>query len=171
LALPSRKATFLRLFPIPLLIIVYVLAEIACLVVIGGQIGVLAIIGVIIATALLGSILLRIQGFGTLARIRNEMDAGRVPSRDLAHGVMILAAGLLLMIPGFISDAAGLLLFIPAFRDLGWSVLRQRFRVVTNASGGRFAWRGARQPRTVDLKSEDYSRDGERDPRQLPERD
>jgi UPF0716 protein FxsA len=146
----------LRLFP--LLIIAYLLAEIAVLVAIGGEIGVLATILIIIATAFLGAILLRVQGFGILARIRSETDAGRVPGRELVHGVMIVIAGILLMTPGFISDALGLLLFLPPFRDLGWSLMRQRIRVAATTIGGRKPWGPRRPQRTIELGDDDYTR-------------
>lgn len=153
----------LRLFPIPLLIIGYLLIEVACLVAIGGRIGVLATIAVIIGTAVLGSILLRVQGFGILARIRAEMDAGRVPSRELAHGGMIMVAGLLLMVPGFVSDALGLLLFVPALRDLAWSTISRRVQIVAGSTGMRRGWRGIEAGPTIELDADDYSRWGEGD--------
>lgn len=156
----------MRLLPIPLLILGYAALEIAVLVTVGGEIGVLATIALIFGTAALGAVLLRIQGFGILTRIRNEMDAGRVPSREMAHGVMIMIAGVLLMIPGFVSDVLGLLLFLPPFRDLGWSALKRRIRIITASTDGPF--RRARQPGTIDLDADEYSRDDERDSVRLP---
>ena len=59
-------------------------------------------------------------------RIRAELDAGRDPGRELAHGAMIVLAGVLLLIPGFVTDMFGLLLFIPPVRDVAWRFLKRR---------------------------------------------
>jgi UPF0716 protein FxsA len=158
---PDTQARHVRLFSIPILIIAYMTLEIACLIAVGGQIGVLGAIGLIFATALLGAVLLRVQGFGILNRIRSEMDAGRVPSREMAHGVMIMFAGVLLMIPGFVSDVLGLLLFIPAFRDLGWSLIRNRIRIVSTTSARGSSWQRQSQP-VIDLEADEYSRNRDR---------
>ncbi|MAW89438.1 MAG: membrane protein FxsA [Phyllobacteriaceae bacterium] len=143
---------------IPFLLLVIPLAEIAAFVVIGGQIGVVATLAMIVVTAVIGSILLRVQGFSLIARIQAETDAGRVPGRELVHGVMILIAGVLLLTPGFITDTMGFLLFIPALRDLGWRLLRNRITVVS--AGGftaREAWRRD-DGRTIDLGEDEYEK-------------
>lgn len=157
----------MRLFPIPLLILLYLAIELASLIIVGGEIGVLATIALIFATAALGAVLLRVQGFGILTRIRSEVDAGRVPGREMAHGVMIMIAGVLLMIPGFISDLLGLLLFIPAFRDAGWALVSRRIRFVSATMRGG-SWRRREQRPTIDLDAEDYAREGDEDQTLLP---
>lgn len=140
---------------IPFLLLVVPLAEIATFVIVGGQIGVLPTIGLVLATAVTGTILLRIQGFGVMARIRATMDAGGMPGRDLVHGFMIMAAGLLLLTPGFITDTIGLLLFVPAIRDFAWSFVRERVVVTASASYQR---RPARDGRTIDLDDDEFER-------------
>jgi UPF0716 protein FxsA len=145
---------------IPLLLLGWPLAEIAGFVVVGRQIGVLATIGLVLAGVLVGSVLLRWQGLGVLTRVRREMDAGRDPSRDLAHGAMIMVAAILLMLPGFLTDIVGLLLFIPPVRDLGWRLLRSRIRVVSQFHGFGPGFRGPGESRrgpTIDLDEDDYS--------------
>lgn len=140
---------------IPFLLLVVPLAEIATFVIVGGQIGVLPTIGLVLATAVTGTILLRIQGFGVMARIRATMDAGGMPGRDLVHGFMIMAAGLLLLTPGFITDTIGLLLFVPAIRNFAWSVVRERVVVTASASYQR---RPGRDGRTIDLDDDEFER-------------
>lgn len=139
----------------PLFLLLLPLIEIAGFVLVGRQIGVLPTLGLVIAGAVAGSILLRVQGFGALARIRREIDARRDPSRDMAHGLMILLAGILLLIPGFFTDILGLLLFIPPVRDLAWQFLKSRVRIVTDfpMPGG-----ARRDGRTIDLDADDFSR-------------
>lgn len=130
--------------------------EIAGFVVVGREIGALVTIVLVFLSSALGLTLLRIQGFGALTRIRQEMDKGRVPGRELAHGFMIVVAGMLLIIPGFVTDLIGLLLFIPPVRDLGWAVVKKRISVVQE-----FSWTArphARPSRTIDLETDEYSR-------------
>jgi UPF0716 protein FxsA len=146
---------------LPIFLLALPLIEIAGFVLVGREIGVLATMALVLASALLGSILLRWQGFGVIARIRRDIDAGRHPGRQLAHGVMILIAAILLIIPGFFTDIVGLLLFLPPVRDLGWRLVRDRVRVVGDFSifrGGAGAGRSGRHGPVVDLGEEEYSR-------------
>jgi len=144
---------------LPLLLLAWPLAEIAGFIAVGRQVGVLTTIGLILLSGVVGSILLRVQGFGVLRRIQAELDAGRDPGRELANGAMILLAGILLLFPGFISDIFGLLLFLPPVRDVIWRLVRGRISVVT-----RFGMRRpAGDSRTIDLDPEDY-RSGPGDP-------
>jgi len=146
---------------IPFLFLIFLtvpLLEIAAFVVIGSRIGVLATLGMVFLTAVIGSVLLRVQGFGLLHRIQAETDSGRVPGRELVHGAMILLAGFLLLLPGFVTDAIGFLLFVPAFRDWMWRVLARRvlIKVDLSSMGGRAAYRS--DSRTIDLGEEDFTR-------------
>lgn len=150
---------------LPILILAWPLIEIAGFVVVGSHIGVLATIGLVLATTVLGAALLRVQGFGALARIQEASARGQSPARDLVHGAMIMLAGILLVLPGFVSDILGLLLFIPAIRELGWRLVKDRIVAVDLGGGGFSAGFGGtrRGGRTIDLDASDYSasdRDG-----------
>ena len=95
-------------FPvIPLFVLALPFLEIAGFVLVGREIGVLWTLALVIAAGMAGLAVLRIQGFGIMARVRSETDAGRDPGRELANGVMILFAGVLLLIPGFVTDIIG----------------------------------------------------------------
>jgi UPF0716 protein FxsA len=154
----SKPGGFVRIPIIPFFLLVLPLLEIAGFVLVGRQIGVLATLGLIVATGIAGAMLLRFQGFGVMARIRREMEAGRDPSRELAHGIMILIAGFLLLIPGFLTDILGILLFVPIVRDLGWRFLKSRVDFATDFSVMRGG--GFRRGRTIDLDRDDYSKGG-----------
>ena len=147
---------------IPFLLLVIPLMEIAAFVVIGGQIGVFPTLGLVVVTAIIGSILLRVQGFGLLNRIQTEMNANRVPGRDLVQGVMILIAGVLLLTPGFVTDSVGFLLFVPAFRDAIWAFVRRRIKIVTPGEAAFTAAHRAgasrHDSRTIDLDAEEFTR-------------
>lgn len=153
---------------IPFVLLIVPLAEIGAFIVIGREIGVLWTLAMVFVTAVIGSILLRVQGFGLINRIQSEMNDGRVPGREMVHGVMILIAGVLLLTPGFITDALGFLLFVPFVRDAGWSMIRNRVHVV---SAGAFGQGADFRPRrkeddgspTIDLNEKDFQRDPDPD--------
>lgn len=101
---------------LPLALIAVPLIEIALFVVIGGRIGLLATIAVVIVTALAGAALLRLQGLEVIAQARRAAEEGHMPIQSVVDGLFLLAAGLLLLTPGFLTDAIGFLLFIPPLR-------------------------------------------------------
>ncbi len=141
-----------------ILLLGYPLLEIAVFVMVGSEIGVLPTIGLIILSGVAGAVLMRWQGFGAMQRIRREIERGNAPGRELAHGAMIMLAGILLLIPGFISDALGLLLFIPAVREFAWRFLSQRVTVMSQGSMGGFRPQGRRDGGpTIDLEEDEYS--------------
>ncbi|NQW11910.1 MAG: FxsA family protein [Alphaproteobacteria bacterium] len=92
------------------------IVEIWVLIEIGGEIGAIPTIALIVATAVLGTFLFRIQGMATLARARAHLERNEMPVGELLSGLGLLLAGVLLLVPGFVTDAVGLLLFIPPLR-------------------------------------------------------
>ncbi len=90
--------------------------EIAVFIEVGGRLGVWPTLGIVIATAVVGTALLRHQGLSTLARVQESLGKGRFPAAELFDGLCLLIAGTLLLTPGFVTDGAGLLLFVPALR-------------------------------------------------------
>ncbi len=92
------------------------LIEIALFVRIGGWIGLWPTIGIVALTAVIGTTLLRIQGFNTLARARQSLDEGQLPVNEVFDGFCLVLAGALLLTPGFFTDTVGFLLFLPPLR-------------------------------------------------------
>ncbi|MDX8441817.1 FxsA family protein [Mesorhizobium australafricanum] len=146
----------MRISFIPLFLLLLPLLEIAGFVIVGREIGALATVGLVILSSVAGSLLLRHQGFGVMTRVRAEMDAGRDPSRQLAHGAMIVLAAILLIIPGFITDIFAILLLLPPVRDFAWRLLKSRIVMATSFSSGFSA---RRRDDVIDLDDSDYSRD------------
>jgi UPF0716 protein FxsA len=103
--------------------------EIAVFIEAGEAIGLWPTLGVVVATAFVGTALLRHQGLATLARVRTSMDAGRLPVTELFDGLCLLIAGVLLLTPGFVTDGVGLLLFAPPFRMLLRTALARHMTV------------------------------------------
>ncbi|CAN5727702.1 hypothetical protein BH23PSE1_BH23PSE1_16670 [soil metagenome] len=100
---------FIILVAVPIL-------EIALFIQVGGFIGLWPTLAIVVATALAGTALLRRQGFETLRRLQASLEQGRDPLGPIAHGAMILVAGVLLLTPGFFTDALGLSLLLPPVR-------------------------------------------------------
>lgn len=103
----------MRLF---LLLVAVPIIEIALFIEVGGWLGTWPTIGIVILTALIGSILLRRQGLKALGDVQGRLRSGDDPGQLLADGAMILVAGVLLLTPGFFTDAVGFLLLIPGIR-------------------------------------------------------
>lgn len=119
---------------IPFLLLFIPILEITVFILIGGQIGVLSTLGMILVTAIFGSVLLRIQGFATLTRIQEQSKGGVIPGKELVSGVMIMIAGILLLTPGFVTDSIGFLLFFPPFRHFLWSAIASKVVVQTKSA-------------------------------------
>lgn len=116
--------------------------ELWLLIEVGSEIGAAATIALIILTAVLGTLLFRIQGLATLQRLRGHIDRGETPAVEVVSGFGLLFAGLLLLIPGFATDALGFLLFIPPLRRwlagliIAYIVARGGTTVFVNLRGG-----------------------------------
>ncbi len=104
--------------PVLLALFVAAAVEVAVLVAVGDAIGVLPTIGLLILASVVGAWLLRREGTRTLAAFRNAVRTRRPPHRELVDGVLIVAAGVLIVLPGFISDVLALLLLLPPTRSL-----------------------------------------------------
>jgi UPF0716 protein FxsA len=145
---------------LPFLMLIVPITEIAVFIVVGQWIGVVPTIALVILTAITGASLLRHQGLGLAMKIRSEMEAGRVPGRDLANGAMMLVAGVLLLTPGFVTDTLGFLLFIPQIRTKVFAFLARRVKFVApNQNSGRSYDTG--DTGTIDLDSGDYAREND----------
>ncbi len=99
-----------------LIFIVYVIAELAALIWVGGAIGVLPTIGLLILGSVLGGALLRREGRRTMQALRASQNQHSSPATELADGALLGVGAFLLLIPGFVSDLAGLLLILPPTR-------------------------------------------------------
>ncbi len=92
--------------------------ELYLLIEIGKHIGVMATVGIIVLTGLIGAYLVRNQGFMMLRKIRNDLHQNILPGDSLLQGVIILAGGIFLITPGFITDIAGFIFLIPVSRQI-----------------------------------------------------
>ncbi len=97
-------------------LVVVPLVELFVIIQVGQWIGFLPTLALLIAISIVGGILVKREGLSTWRRAQAQLRAGEVPAAELVDGALILAAGALLLTPGFVTDAIGFLLLIPAAR-------------------------------------------------------
>jgi UPF0716 protein FxsA len=139
-----------------LLLLLWPVAELFVVIKVADTIGLLWTILLLIASWPLGSWALRSQGRAVWRRMAAAISAGRVPGKEVLDGVLVLLGGLLLMIPGFISDAFGLLLLTPLTRIPLRRLLARHSRSPLVAQTVRFTSRG----QTYDVDSTATDVDG-----------
>lgn len=108
------------------LFLLFPLIELALLIQVGSAIGVLPTLLLVIGTAILGGILLRIAGVATAWRAREKLARGELPEQEMLEGLLIAVGGGLLLLPGFISDLLGVLCLMPFSRRLLANKIRLR---------------------------------------------
>ena len=101
-----------------ILFIIVPVTELYILIEVGKRIGSLTTIGIIIFTGILGAYLVKNQGFMILKKIQNDLNDGIMPGDSLIQGAIILAGGILLLTPGFVTDTVGFIFLIPASRNV-----------------------------------------------------
>lgn len=138
---------------LPLIFLVWPLAEIACFVLIGSRIGVMATIALVLLAGFAGMALLRWLGFASVMQLRSKVGNGALAGREIANSAMLAMAALFLILPGFISDVFGLLLLVPVVRDFIWRHVAARAVVVARPGSGD----GQGRPRVVELEPGEFS--------------
>ncbi|MBV8992430.1 MAG: FxsA family protein [Pseudonocardiales bacterium] len=132
----SHQASGACVVPILLILLTATVIELAVLIAVGHAIGILATIGLLILSSLIGAILLRREGSRTLTAFMAAVRTRRPPHSELIDGILIAAAGVLIVLPGFVSDGLGLLLLLPPIRAL---VRRQMLRSASRHAPRQFA--------------------------------
>jgi UPF0716 protein FxsA len=139
---------FLFLIAVPLL-------EVFVFIEVGHAIGWLWALALLLGTTVIGWQLLRIEGRSAIERFSLAVAQRRAPARVAIDGALGFLGGLLLVLPGFITDAAGVLLVLPPTRALArrWIARHSTSPMMRfAAAAGRFA-PGARAPRPADVDS------------------
>ncbi|WP_133468173.1 FxsA family protein [Paraglaciecola marina] len=114
-----------------LLFAILPIAEIAILINVGELIGGWYTIAIVIFTAFVGARLVRQQGLTTLTQAQQKMQTGVMPGQEMAEGILLAIAGVLLVTPGFITDIVGFLLTLPMTRPIIASNLLKRLIIKT----------------------------------------
>ena len=141
---PARRRGWVR----PVLVAVFVLVplvEIWAILQVGQLVGPWWTIALLVLDSVVGAWLIRREGARAWQALRQALQVGRMPARELADAALILVGGTLMLSPGFVLDVAGILLILPFTRPIARRLLTsvvERRLVVVPASGGAFFGRG-----------------------------
>ena len=97
--------------------------EIATFIQFGGILGTFNTILLIFITAIIGVYLVRQQGISTILNIQKDIISGNAPIENIVGGLIILLSGLLLLVPGFVTDTIGFLGLFPFTRKMFANIL------------------------------------------------
>lgn len=167
----GKKQSARRIPIAPLLLVAFIgvpLLEIAIFIQVGGVIGLGWTLALVVLTAIIGTWMLRQQGFQVLRRAQRQIDAGQAPVVEVFEGVCLLVAGVLLLTPGFFTDGLGALLLLPPVRALLFREVRSRVeaRVATQQDAKRSRPDG--RPVIIDAEFEEIDPDRPPDGRPMP---
>lgn len=148
--------------PVLLILLVAATVEIAVLIAVGDAIGVLPTVGLLLLASLVGTWLLRREGARTLHAFTTAARTRRPPHRELVDGVLIATGGVLIVLPGFVSDVLALLLLLPPSRAL---LRRRLLRSASLHTPPRFAPGQVVDGEVVDPTADDSRNIARRDAR------
>ena len=129
--MPAKGVSLISMWRRPVFVIVFVgvpLVELYVLAVIEDRIGLVNTLGLVIATGMLGAVVMKRQGAGVWRSAQMRMARGEIPTEEILGGMMVLVGGALMITPGILTDVVGFLLMIPVVRSLLIpSLTRKRF--------------------------------------------
>ena len=134
----------LRILGVGLLI--FVIAEMALLITLGRMLGVLPTILLVLGAGMLGAWVARWQAAKAAFRARSSLAQGAMPTADMADGLLIALAAVLLIIPGVITDVVGLVLLFPPTRAAIRRSFAAEFSRRTPLGAALFGMRGGQRP-------------------------
>ena len=116
-------------------------AEMSAFIFIGGEFGGLITLLGIFVTAIIGLSLLKSQGGAVITKIRTDLAQGRAPVGSVANGLSLAVGGILMLMPGYVTDAVGIFLFMPGVRAIAGAwilhhlVTNKRFKGFVHVDG------------------------------------
>ena len=102
-------------------------AEVFFIIRVARDLGIGETIGLLVAVSVAGAWLVRRSGLGVLRQIQERLARGEIPGKELVDGLLILVGGVLMLTPGFLTDAVGLLLLVPPTRLALRALLIRRY--------------------------------------------
>ena len=139
--------------PVGLLFLLFLLiplVEIYFLIQVGSIIGAIPTVALVVFTALLGAMLLRVQGLATLQRTRPALAQGQVPALEMFEGVLLVFSGALLLTPGFVTDAIGFLFLVPPLRKMVIRWFLSKSTISVQQFGGSARGASGSDPHTIE---------------------
>jgi UPF0716 protein FxsA len=114
------------------LLVVLFIAELWVMVQVAVHFGVLNTIALLVLMPVLGIWLVKRSGIAVFRRLQATLDSGGIPHKEVIDGFLLLIAGVLLIVPGFITGAMGLLLLLPPVRIAVRTMLLRSFKQRTS---------------------------------------
>jgi fxsA protein len=108
-------------------VFLFIYVELSLLVWVGSHLGILMLILLLIGSSLLGITLMRVRGWYSLTRIKQQLTQGQLPTDALFGSLRWLVAGILFVIPGFVTDILACVLLSPLGRYLTNTFIHSRF--------------------------------------------
>jgi len=139
--------------PFLIIFIIIPLIELAIFAAVSDVIGLWTALIFALLTAIIGGNVVRMQGVQTITSMRGSMDQGRIPTSEIFDGFCLVAAGALLITPGFLTDAIGFSLLVPAFRNFMRKIIKEHTNLGVNTSG--FQHRPPHDPTIIEGEYED----------------
>ncbi len=120
-----------------LLFLIVPVVELWVMIQVGGLVGAFPTVALLVAVSLFGVWLVKHEGLGVWRRLNAELQRGEVPTDSVVDGVLLLVAGVLMVVPGFVTAAVGLLLLLPPVRAVARHALvrRARHRITVSVGG------------------------------------
>ncbi|MDH4420764.1 MULTISPECIES: FxsA family protein [Bacillus] len=81
-------------------------------------IGLWSTFAMIIFTGVVGVYLAKRQGFKVLREIQSKLNRGEMPGESVLDGIFVFVGGILLVLPGYVTDVMGFIFVIPVTRAL-----------------------------------------------------
>lgn len=141
--------------PLFIIFILIPMVEIAVFIAVGEHIGLGTTLLLAFLTAIIGGIIIRRQGMETVVSLRTQMERGGLPLKEIFDGFCLVAAGALLITPGFVTDTMGFLLLIPKIREGLRHILGKYFKPEIHA--GSATYRNTRDPHIIEADYEDIT--------------
>ena len=138
--------------PFAWLFLLWPLLEIGLFVTLGGWIGVWATLAIVLGSAVLGVFVIRWQTRFVMGQVLRDLQSLGDAVTPAAHSAMIVLAGVLLILPGFLTDALGLVLLLPPVRNFAIGLLRARARPLWMQGAGGMA---TRRYDVIDVEAEE----------------
>lgn len=143
--------------PFFIIFIIVPLLELAIFAAVSEHIGVGSALLFALLTAIIGGALVKHQGLQTILKMRKTMDNGQIPLNEIFDGFCLVAAGALLITPGFLTDTIGFLLLLPPVRQ----ILRNTIKNHTNwaVSAENFHTQNVQDPNIIEGEYEKVDND------------
>ncbi len=125
----------MRFLFLALAFILIPIIELVLLIRIGVMIGPLATAALVVVMGIIGAYLAKRAGLHTLHEARLSMAEGKVPGDQIIDGLLIFAAGILLITPGILTDCVGFALLVPGIRTVARQYVKYKlYQMVSNGS-------------------------------------